>query len=129
MKSSVIRKCINLYQILAEECMEILEHLWYCLKGKRNYKSNLIEQYSIKPEFMEKEYVKIFLRERENIISRNRYRMTVKEEKETGNSDGDSDNVIGHVRLFCKRRFIHQATLVIKPDTERHTGLVYWKFD
>ena len=55
--------------------------------------------------------------------------MTVKEEKETGNSDSDSDNVIGHVRLFCKRRFIHQATLVIKPDTERHTGLVYWKFD
>lgn len=78
---------------------------------------------------MNKEYVRGFLKEREKIISQNRYRMTVKEENETGNSDSDSDNVIGRVRLFCKKRFIHQATLVIKPDTDRHTGLVYWKFD
>ena len=124
MKSSVIEKCKSFYQVIAEKCMEVIEQLRFWLMFREGYTSNLVEKYTIKQEYMNEDFVKIFLKEREKIISGNRYRMAVIEDKVS-----EGKEVIGHVELYSGRKFIDRATLVTKPGNNEKTRLIYWKFE
>lgn len=123
MKSRVMEKCRNRWSILAEKCLEWAQYFWSQVTVSNEYSSNLTEEYSIKSEFLKKDYVKEFIKEREKAIKRNRYRMELKEtDKPT-----DESNTIGYVTLYRKKDIVDRATLVIKPGES--TRLIYWKFE
>lgn len=123
MKGRVIEKCRNSWIVFAEKCLEWSEYLYNKVRHRDKYHSNLREVYSIKSNYIDEEFVKEFLGEREKIIRLNRYRMEIKEDKEADNEIC----TIGTVNLYRKKKFIHKATLVIKPKEK--TRLIYWKFD
>lgn len=128
MKSSIINKCRNVYVAFAEKCMEIFEHVRLMFIQEKEHKSNLIERYSIKKEYMNEDFVLQFLKDRQRIITRNRYRMSITEEEEKG-EEKNEEVVIGHVTLFCRKKFIHKATLITKPTCNNTSRLVFWKFE
>ena len=68
-------------------------------------------------------FVHDFLSERQKIVTRNRYRMQVKEWHTTN----PSDDVIGYVTIYRRRELIDRATLIIKPGEKEK--LIYWKFN
>lgn len=123
MKNKVLSNCLTHYEVLQEKILEWAEHLKYKLKWKRNYSSNLIEVYYIDKRFMNEDFVQEFLKQREKIIKGNRYQMNIIE-----SSFNNEKNVIGEVKLFRKKTFIHKASLVIK-DGETKNRLIYWNFE
>ena len=77
---------------------------------------------------MNEDFVLQFLKDRQRIITRNRYRMSITEEEEKG-EEKNEEVVIGHVTLFCRKKFIHKATLITKPTCNNASRLVFWKFE
>jgi hypothetical protein len=109
--------------VLLEKILELAEHLKYKLKWRRYYASNLIEIYHINRRFINEDFVQDFLKQREKIIKGNRYKMSVRE-----SSLENGENIIGEVRLYRKKKFIHKATLITKGE-ECNSKLIYWKFE
>lgn len=107
-----------------EKCMEWFDYLRHDLIKRKTWVSNLIEYYCIYEEYIDKDFVKEFLNERKKILDNNRYKMEIKVLQERGDK-----NTIGKVELYCKKRFIHRATLKIKGDEERGDKLIFWSFD
>jgi DNA-binding LacI/PurR family transcriptional regulator len=122
MKSRVLSYCKGYCEVLLEKILEWAEHLKYRVKWKRSHTSNLIEVYCIDRRFINENFVQDFLREREKIIRNNRYRMSIRETEQ-----GSEENVIGEVRLYRKKTFIHKATLITKSG-ETKNRLIYWDF-
>ena len=123
MKIKVLSNCSNHFEVLQEKILEWVEHLKYKLRRRRSYSSNLVEVYCIDKKFIDEDFVKDFLKQREIIIKNNRYRMSIIES--TYNND---ENMIGEVKLYRNKTFIHKAALVIKKE-ETQNRLIYWKFD
>ena len=123
MKSRVIEKCRNSWIVFAEKCLEWVEYLYNKVRHRNKYRSNLIEVYSIKSNYIDEDFVKEFLCEREKIIELNSYRMKIEEDKKADNDVC----IIGTVSLYRKKRFIDKASLVIKPNEKEK--LIYWNFD
>lgn len=123
MKSKVLNICRSYYEVLQEKFLEWVEHLKYKLKWRRSYSSNLIEVYCIDKKFINEDFVKDFLKQRENIIKNNRYKMNI-----ITSTFENNKNIIGEVRLYRKKRFIHKATLTIKNE-DTVNKLIYWNFE
>lgn len=119
MKSKVLSNCKSYCEVLLEKFLEWAEHLKYKLKWRRNYASNLIEIYHINSRFINEDFVQDFLMMREKIIKGNRYKMSIKE-----SGFENDENIIGEVRLYRKKKFIHKATLITKGKDK----LIYWDF-
>jgi hypothetical protein len=91
-------------------------------RRRKEYRSTLIEEYSIEKRFMKEDYVIEFLKEREKAIRQNRYSMRIKEEE---NSFGDG-NVIGRVTLLRNKERIDEAKLITKEGDS--SNIIYWSF-
>lgn len=125
MKSSVIDKWKNVYEVFTEKCMELIEHIRFKLKFRKEYCSSLVEEYTIKKRFIKEDFVQLFLKEREKIIKEGRYKMVIREDDFTN----DREEVVGYVKLLSRKRFVHGATLVTKLDCKENERLVYWEFE
>ena len=123
MKSKVLSICRSFYEVLQETFLEWAEHLKYKLKWRKSYSSNLIEVYCIDKRFINEDFVKDFLKQREDIIKKNRYKMNI-----TTSTFENDKNIIGEVKLYRKKKFIHKATLITK-DKDTDNKLIYWDFD
>lgn len=123
MKSRVISNCKHVYEMLLEKILELTDFLKFKLRRTNEYRSNLVEIYNISKEYIDKEYVQEFLKERQKCVGPNRYRIEIR----TYDNE-NSEEVIGEVTLMRKSKIIDNATLVIKrniPDSEK---LIYWKY-
>ena len=123
MKGRVLEKCRNNLGVFYEKCMEWVAFIKARLTLSSRYHSNLVEEYTIKSRYMNCGFVHDFLSERQKIVTRNRYRMQVKEWHTTN----PSDDVIGYVTIYRRRELIDRATLIIKPGEKEK--LIYWKFN
>ena len=123
MKSKVLSYCKTHYEVLQEKILEWAEHLKYKLKCRKSYSSSLVEIYYIDKKFINEDFVQEFLKLRKKIIKDNRYKMSVVE-----TSSNNKEDVIGEVKLFRKKTFIHKASLVIKSN-DAVQKLIYWKFE
>ena len=123
MKSRYLKKSRRLGDYIAEKCMEWLGCFCSLFRNRRQYHSNLVEEYIIKSAYIDQDFVRSFLQEREKAISHNRYSMRIKEEI---GDDGDM-LTIGRVRLLRNRKHIDEARLVIKQNDERK--IIYWSFE
>ena len=121
MKSREIEKHRHLSDYLAEKCMEWIEYLLYAFRRKREGESNLVESYEIYCKYIDKNFVREFLKEREKVLELNRYRMVTKAIAGEG-----EEGSIGKVVLYCKKRVVSYATLKIKNNDENQ--LIYWSF-
>ena len=123
MKSRVISRCKHVYEMLLEKILELTGYLKFRFRRTDEYRSNLVEIYNINKEYIDKEYVQEFLKERQTCVGPNRYRIEIR----TYDNES-SEEVIGKVTLMRKSKTIDNATLVIKrniPDSEK---LIYWKY-
>ena len=123
MKGKVINNCRYVYGMLVEKIIELTDFLKFKLRRTNEYRSNLVEIYNISKEYIDKEYVQEFLKERQKCVGPNRYRIEIR----TYDNE-NSEEVIGRVTLMRKSKIIDNATLVIKrniPDSEK---LIYWKY-
>ena len=123
MKKSGLNRIRQICECFAEKCMEWIHSLCYSFTMNEEWHSNLSEHYCIYKDYINKEYVKEFLRERERIINRNRYKMHIEVIDETG-----APNIVGKVVLRRKKRVIHQATLKVSNYKEKE-GMIFWSFD
>lgn len=102
--------------------MEWIVFLFYSLKGKRAWTSNLTESYHIYEKHREKQYTKDFLAAREKVLKLNKYNMEIKE------LPGGDLYTVGEVILSRKKKEISRATLCIKESDNCENKLIYWKF-
>lgn len=124
MKSRNVTKITLLCEYIAEKFLEWAEYIFYLFKNRREWRSNLTEHYLIYKKHRHKAFVEEFLKERERILSLNRYKMEIKEiDKEC------DDNNIGKVQLCRKKKIIAQAMLKTKKDDSDNCKLIYWSFD
>jgi hypothetical protein len=122
MRSRNLERGKILWDILAEKCMEWRDCILSLFRRRKEYRSTLIEEYSIEKRFMKEDYVIEFLKEREKAIRQNRYSMRIKEEE---NSYGDG-NVIGRVTLRRNKERIDEAKLITKEGDSNN--IIYWSF-
>ena len=120
MKSREIEKQRHLSDYVAEKIMEWVEYLLYVFRRKREWTSNLTESYEIYCKYIDKDFVREFLNEREKILKLNRYKMVTKAIPGEG-----KDGCIGKVILHRKKRVISQAIL----KTKKNDKLIYWAFE
>lgn len=125
MKSSVIDKWKNVYEVFSEKCMELIEHIRFKLKFRKEYCSSLVEEYAIKRRYIKEDFVQQFLKEREKTIKEGRYKMVIKEE----DFANDREDIVGYVTLLSRKKIIERATLVTKPGCRENERLVYWNFE
>ena len=123
MRSKVINNCRYVYEMFVEKIMEFTEFLRFELGRDKKYKSNLVEIYKIKERYMNSEFVKDFLKERQKAIAPDRYRIEI-----TTDYTPDSEDVIGEVMLMRKNKLIEKAQLITKPNIASAEQLVYWRF-
>lgn len=107
-----------------EKCMEWIEFLHDGIVRRDKWVSNLSEHYCIYKDYMGKEFVKDFLDSREKILGNNRYKMEIKIIQERGHP-----GTVGFVKLYSKKRLIHQATLKVKTGEKEEGEIIFWSFD
>lgn len=126
MKNKALWKIGRLIEIFCEKCLEWVEYFWYTFAHKLNLKKgrNLLEEYSIKKEYIGKEYVKEFLEERKRNIEKNGYRMRL-----LYSYSSDKEEEIGSVTLRCRGKEIDRAILTAGQETGNGKRLIYWNFN
>lgn len=124
MKNDLFERVRNILEIVCEKSLEWTEHLGNILTSRWRGGSHLSEEYSMKHEYMEEEYVKTFLREREWSIARCGYKMLL-----NSNYVSQRSEEIGIVTLRCKGKYIDHATLIAGPSISGKERIIYWNFD
>lgn len=124
MKTNVLDKLRTLSDIVREKSLEWIEYLVHIFTTQENGCRHLCEEYSMKRESMEEDYIKEFLKERERIIASNGYRMQLDSSYVSSKSEE-----IGIVVLRSKGRYIDHATLMAGPPTDKGNRIIYWNFD
>lgn len=124
MKSKIISRTKYVCNYLLETFLEWTEYLFNFFKRKKEWESNLTESYEIYRKHRHKLFVEDFLNERNKALSRNKYKMEIKEIEE----DCD-ENTIGRVLLSRRRKVICQATLKTKESDYSDYKLIYWSFE
>ena len=124
MNSKILRQMGHAIRFLEEKCLESVASLRNLLRRADKGYGNLTETYSLKLEYMNKEYVSDFLKSRIRIAGTNRYRIAI-------DSDFSSakEEEIGTVTLTCRGRYIDHALLIAGPTTSSDNRLIYWKFN
>lgn len=112
----------HFFDYIAETCLELIEHIFFSIRKRRKWTSNLTEEYHIDKKYKEEHFVCDFLKERKKAITHNGYRIAV--EYTTGNCKKHS---IGTVVLRRKNKIISTAELITKEDDS--TKLIYWVLD
>lgn len=125
MRSRIIIKCNFWLEVFAEKIMEWLEFLRYKARNRKEYSSSLVEVYTIYKRWKEHEFVKEFLSARTQAIKGNRYGMVIN----TVENNSSSEEEIGKVALYRKKKLIQEAKLIIKKGAKEYEKLIYWKFD
>ena len=123
MKTKALKSIRHLIGVAAEWCLEWIEYIRFSITHRRESKSRLAEEYSIKREYMEQEYIKDFLDVREKSAVRQKYRMSVNH-----NYVSEDENEIGIVILRCNGRYIDHAVLTAGPSTGNGNRIIYWNF-
>lgn len=126
MKNKALWEIRKFFEIFCEKCLEWIEHFYHIFarKLKRKRGRGLLEEYSIKKEYIGKEYVKEFLEERKRIIDKNGYRM-----KLLDSYSSEKKEEIGSVTLYCRGRHIDCAILTAGQETGNGKRLIYWNFN
>ena len=124
MKNDLLKRVRNALNIVCEKCLEWTEYLGNTLTARWRGGSHLSEEYSMKREYMEEEYIKEFLRERERSIARCGYRMRLNSKYVSQRSEE-----IGIVTLRRKGKYIDHATLIAGPSTTGEERIIYWNFN
>ena len=124
MKNNQLYKTRFFCECFFEKCMEWVDFLRYGFTKRNSWVSNLSEHYCIYKDYIEKEYVKNFLDEREKILANNRYKMIIKVLPEKGER-----GVVGKVILYSKKKKIHEAKLKVKEDNTGANNLIFWSFE
>lgn len=126
MKNKALWKIGRLIEIFCEKCLEWVEYFWHTFAHKLNRKKgrNLLEEYSIKKEYIGKEYVKEFLEERKRNIEKNGYRMRL-----LYSYSSDKEEEIGSVTLYCRGRHLDRAILTAGQETGNGKRLIYWNLN
>ena len=88
---------------------------------KKGFHRSISVKYSISKEWIEKEFVRDFLEERERIALINRYKITV-----DSNYTGRESNEIGVVMLCRKKRCIERATLSAGKEIDGSRRIIHW---
>ena len=123
MKSKVINNCRYVYEMFVEKIMELAEFIKFEFRRKGEYKSNLVEIYKIKEQYLASEFVQDFLKGRQKSIGPNRYKIEI-----TTDPTPAEGNTIGEVMLMRKNRIIDKAQLITNSEVPDKEKLVYWKF-
>lgn len=118
MKTGVFENVREMFETACERV-----RLWVVARKKRKSGSNILEVYSIKEEYMGKEYVKSFLEERMRIAVRNGYAVEF-----NNNYVSEGEEEIGCVTLLCRGRFIDRAILTAGEETRENDRLIHWNF-
>ena len=124
MKNDLLERVRSILDIACEKCLEWTEYLGNILTARWRGGSHLSEEYSMKREYMEEEYIKEFLGERERAIARNGYKMLL-----NSNYVSQRSEEIGIVTLRCRSKYIDHATLIAGPSTNGKDRIIYWNFD
>ena len=114
MNEKELCKKVSLSERLIEKILEWYEYLRdKLIRREKTWCSHLVEYYCIHRNFHEQEFVKEFLDERKNILSKNKHRMVI-----NVIPDASDDCIVGTVLLYNKSKYIHEASLKIrKPLT------------
>ena len=119
-----LTKKSSILEQLVEKSLEWYEYLRNLLFRRNDqWCSHLVEYYCMHKSFAEQDFVKCFLRERMDILKRNRQRMVVNIIPD----DGD-ECIVGKVLLYNRDKYIHEATLRIRQP---FTGdnIIFWSFE
>lgn len=117
----------NITGMLEEACERLLgwvRHIRHVRGEEKRSGSNICEVYSIKKEYLEKEYVSLFLEERRKAAARNGCQIMYS----CGYVSGD-ENEIGSVTLRCRGKLIDRAILTAGCDTGDGNRLIHWNFN
>lgn len=109
---------------ICEQAFEWCSHFSYIIFGKKGFHRSITVNYSISKKWIEEEFVREFLEEREKTASINRYKITVNSEY-----TGSESDEIGIVMLCRKKRCIEQATLLAGKETGGGKRIIHWKFN
>ena len=123
MRSKVINNCRYVYEMFVEKIMEFTEFLKFEIGRTDEYKSNLVEIYKIKTEYLKKDFVQEFLKERQKAVAPNRYKIEIK-----ADDTENKDDVVGKVELMRRKKLIEKAELITKPNLPDGEKLIYWRF-
>lgn len=123
MKSKVINNCRYVYEMFVEKIMEFAEFIKFEFRRKSEYKSNLVEIYKIKEQYLDCEFVLNFLKGRQKSIGPDRYKIEIRADQTPAEG-----NTIGEVMLMRKNRIIDKAQLITNSEVPDKEKLVYWKF-
>lgn len=123
MRSKVIKNCRYVYEMFIEKFMEFANYIKIVFRQNDEYQSNLVEIYKIKERYINNDFVKGFLKERQKSIAPDRYKIEITVDHIPGNEE-----VIGEVMLMRKNKLIEKAELVTNPNVPDTEKLVYWKF-
>ena len=118
MKTGVFENVREMFETACERV-----RLWVVARKKRKSGSNILEVYSIKEEYMGKEYVKSFLEERMRIAVRNGYAVEF-----NNNYVSEGEEEIGCVTLLSRGRFRDRAILTAGEETRENDRLIHWNF-
>lgn len=124
MGTEKIKRLRTLVEAGTEIFLEWIEYLNGIFRRGSNGSRHLSEEYSMKKEYMDEEYIKEFLQERERSIARYGYRMLL-----NSNYVSEKSEEIGIVILRSKGRYIDHATLTVGPTTANGNRIIYWIFD
>ena len=123
MRSKVINNCRYVYEMFIEKIMEFANYIKLELWRNDEYQSNLVEIYKIKDKYLNNDFVKGFLKERQKSIAPDRYKIEIIADHTVGNEE-----VVGEVMLMRKNKLIEKAQLLTNPRVPDSEKLVYWKF-
>ena len=123
MKSKIINNYRYVYEMFVEKIMEFTEFLKFEIGRTDEYKSNLVEIYRIKKEYLKKDFVQEFLKERQKAVAPDRYRIEIKADYIPSENE-----VVGEVMLMRKNKLIEKAELITKPNLPDGEKLIYWRF-
>lgn len=126
MKNNLLWNIQRRLELLGEEFLEWIEYLYHIIERKlrKREKRDMQEEYSIKEEYMEKEFVREFLKERMRNIQGNGYMMQL-----DSHYSSEREEEIGSVTLRCRGRLIDKAILTAGPATGNSHRLIYWNFN